>query len=301
MVDEFMIFQDELEEAVAKAAVLPKWLAKPLFLSPVAAMRMKIANRLCRSIVEIWGGKGQPGLWLSAIRQCSRPGGTETISADEAAHLCVGLLFASHKNLAICLAQTVVTLYEDEARGGKWLGRLRAEVESDIGTLTSEADFIQAYLKTERPHTLVHGCLRENLRLTAHSIGALRKVVAPEGWQVQVKGLGSYTVPMGAYVGASHVIPNRDPKYFPEPLRFDPTRFSGGMRGLDEFVYTTFSQGGHKCPGESYSFSLMELLMNLILCRYDLQAVGRLPEIDWSRATLAQRKGVCLFTASPRW
>ena len=54
----------------------------------------------------------------------------------------------------------------------------------------------------------------ETLRLTAHTIGAVRKVVRPEGWTFSTSddsaetGKTSYTVPVGAYVGATHIVPN---------------------------------------------------------------------------------------------
>ena len=75
---------------------------------------------------------------------------------------------------------------------------------------------------------ITNSCL-ETLRVTAHSIGAVRKVVSPVGWKVRadipsmelnVEGEGStsklvqreYVIPYGAYVGASHIVPHRDPE-----------------------------------------------------------------------------------------
>lgn len=79
---------------------------------------------------------------------------------------------------------------------------------------------------------ITNSCL-ETLRVTAHSIGAVRKVVSPVGWKVRAdtpsmelnvegegEGEGSastlvqreYVIPYGAYVGASHIVPHRDPE-----------------------------------------------------------------------------------------
>ncbi len=54
----------------------------------------------------------------------------------------------------------------------------------------------------------------ETLRLTAHTIGAIRKVVSENGWDVTDNSNPdvpvSYHVPCGSYVGASHIVPNVD-------------------------------------------------------------------------------------------
>jgi hypothetical protein len=53
----------------------------------------------------------------------------------------------------------------------------------------------------------------ETLRLTAHSIGAIRKVMPKEGWNLVCCSndsdvIGTYTIPCGSYVGVSHIVPN---------------------------------------------------------------------------------------------
>ena len=42
----------------------------------------------------------------------------------------------------------------------------------------------------------------------------------------------------GTYVGVSHVVPNYDAKTFPEPDKFDPSRYVG--RQYSDLEYTTF-------------------------------------------------------------
>lgn len=69
--------------------------------------------------------------------------------------------------------------------------------------------------------TMLTKSVMETLRLTAHSIGAVRKVISPLGWTVKLqddKDLKStssssrYHIPMGEYVGVSHIVPHRDSK-----------------------------------------------------------------------------------------
>jgi hypothetical protein len=65
----------------------------------------------------------------------------------------------------------------------------------------------------------------EALRLIAHSIGAIRKVIAPEGWVLKCSpdntngsknfnghSRNEFRIPFGSYIGISHVIPHYDQK-----------------------------------------------------------------------------------------
>lgn len=61
-------------------------------------------------------------------------------------------------------------------------------------------------------HPSLKAAVMETLRLTAHTIGAVRKVVSPEGWSVWTTGPDGektkFTIPGGSYVGATHIVPN---------------------------------------------------------------------------------------------
>ena len=64
----------------------------------------------------------------------------------------------------------------------------------------------------------IHNSFQETLRVTAHAIGAIRKVVSGSGWNVKVSGVDGGTtifhVPRGSYVGVSHYLPNVDVSRF---------------------------------------------------------------------------------------
>ena len=52
---------------------------------------------------------------------------------------------------------------------------------------------------------------------------------------------------------------HRNPKYFPDPEKFDPSRFEGA--GPAPFTFVPFSGGARMCPGNE--FARMEILMIL--------------------------------------
>lgn len=150
----------------------------------------------------------------------------------------------------------------------------------------------------------LRACLLEVLRLGAHSIGGIRKVLKEGGWQLTVGGR-QYTIPRGSFVGASHVIPNRDKAVFAEPHRFDPARWlpapTSPQSRFSDFQFTTFSHGVHRCPGEHFGMQAMEMLLVAILSKYTLTAPGAIPPLCMERATLSQRKAPCLLHVSKRW
>ena len=63
-----------------------------------------------------------------------------------------------------------------------------------------------------------------------------------------------YAVPAGSVVMASQQIMHRDPRFFREHYRFDPSRWTPeGSAGLPEFAYFPFSQGARACAGGMFA------------------------------------------------
>eukprot|EP00933_Yihiella_yeosuensis_P070258 TRINITY_DN7798_c4_g1_i1.p1 TRINITY_DN7798_c4_g1~~TRINITY_DN7798_c4_g1_i1.p1 ORF type:complete len:232 (+),score=34.23 TRINITY_DN7798_c4_g1_i1:304-999(+) len=205
---------------------------------------------------------------------------SKPVSSDEAAELAVGLLFAAHKNPAIGAAQCLLLLLEHPDELSVVLEELREDTAKDSRNF-------------EGANTALSRCISESLRLTAHTIGGLRKVVAPEGFNIVTASGKEMHLRHGSYVGLSHFLPNRDVNIFPEPDCFQPSRFAGSKE-FDEYELTTFSQGLHQCPGRRYALQLMELILRKLLQSFDFRiatARQKLPPMSFDRATLAQRAG----------
>lgn len=285
---DFMCFQDLVEDATAKGVVLPEWIATWFVWRPVRLERAKIVARLQRAL-EVTRG-GEQGWWLNSVgklksyadvpalkhmqrgRQCE---GSEVldfsgpVSASDTAELIVGLLFAAHKNPAIGAAQTLLFLLEQPEH--------MQEVQSELAV--------------GAPAGKLALSIKESLRLTAHTLGGLRKVVAPEGFNLKTSQESSFHVPCGEYIGLSHSLPNSDSDTFANPTSFEPGRFHG--RSFDDYEFTTFGQGRHLCPGRQYAERLMELILSELLRRFEFKVEGSLPPPCYERATLAQRAGPC--------
>lgn len=75
--------------------------------------------------------------------------------------------------------------------------------------------------------------------------------------------IGPYKLPAGTYVFFSQYIIQRNPDFFPDPLRFDPERFTPERKaGRSRFAYFPFGGGSRQCIGESFAW--MEAVLSLV-------------------------------------
>ena len=67
--------------------------------------------------------------------------------------------------------------------------------------------------------------------------------------------LGPYRLPAGTTVLMSQFVTHRDPRFFPDPLRFDPERFTPKARAArPRFSYFPFGMGPRQCIGEAFAW-----------------------------------------------
>ena len=129
-------------------------------------------------------------------------------------------------------------------------------------------------------------------RLSAHTIGAVRKVLAKDGVDLPVSNGGApFHVKQGSYIGISHIVPHHNNTVYPNSRVFGPERFTD--RDYTDYELTTFSHGLHRCPGKRLAMLQMKGAIHAILSRYTVSVVAPIPTLDFERATLAQRAAPC--------
>lgn len=90
----------------------------------------------------------------------------------------------------------------------------------------------------------------------------------PPAWSVAREAttdttIGEYAVPRGMQVYLSQYLIQRDPRFYPDPLRFDPSRWlDDHPEPLPRFAYFPFGGGPRVCIGNH--FALMELKLMLV-------------------------------------
>jgi cytochrome P450 len=69
----------------------------------------------------------------------------------------------------------------------------------------------------------------------------------------------------------SPFVTHRDPRWFPEPLRFDPDRFTAGAQARRRrYAYFPFGDGPRVCIGEGFALLEAQLLLATIAQRVGL-------------------------------
>jgi cytochrome P450 len=77
----------------------------------------------------------------------------------------------------------------------------------------------------------------------------------------------------------------RDPRYFPDPLRFDPDRWlSAPAATLPRGIYTPFGGGPRHCIGEQFAWAMMTVVLAEVCRRWELHASPGLKvrEMPWA-------------------
>lgn len=84
--------------------------------------------------------------------------------------------------------------------------------------------------------------------------------------------LGEYYLPARTTVLISQFITHRDPRNFPDPLRFDPDRFSAeGKARRTKFTYFPFGAGARQCIGESFAWMEGVLILATLAQKWKLR------------------------------
>jgi len=315
-IDEFMAFQDRLEDATAAGAVLPRFVAVPLVYRPVAKQRRHLEETIATMVRGAMqqADTAKMGFWLAEILdESSELPPSASLSINQISQLIVGLLFAAHKNVAIGAAQSYLFFVEhqrqqkEDTTTASLSHHFQLQCKDEARRLVETPTAAQ--LEYSASLSLV--CL-ECLRLTAHTIGAIR--TAQRDIHVVRRDHGNIdgnpttkkcpvTIPKGTTIGISHICPhlsNTD-AWGPTPSRYSPEQ-----RELekfnDEYAFTTFSHGTHRCPGKSLAVAMIQYTIALLIDQYDVDFVDptNVPPVSFERATLAQRSGPVLVRIKPR-
>jgi cytochrome P450 len=193
------------------------------------------------------------------------------------------IFLAGHETTANALTWTWYLLSQHPEVEAK----LHEELDTVIGSrLPTTADVPQL------PFTEM--VLAESMRLypPAWALGRL----ATEDYEV-----GGYIVPTGALVLLSQYVMHRDARYFPDPLRFDPQRWTQDAReSRPQFSYFPFGGGTRRCIGEGFAWMEGILLIATLALNWrmrlapdhpvELKPVITLRPKHGMRMTLARRR-----------
>jgi len=142
--------------------------------------------------------------------------------------------------------------YETVANGLTWTWYLLSQNPHVEAKLHAELD---AVLGKRLPTLADYPSLRYTEQIFAESMRLYPPAWAMGRMSTQPVELGPYRIPPGAHFFFSQYIMGRDPQYFPDPLRFDPDRFTPEAKSArPKFAYFPFGGGNRQCIGESFAW-----------------------------------------------
>jgi cytochrome P450 len=108
--------------------------------------------------------------------------------------------------------------------------------------------------------------VKETLRLYSPAPGVFMRQAAED---VQI---GPWLLPKGSLVTLLSSLVQRDPRWFPDPDKFDPDRFAPeAARQMPRGAYFPFGTGPRVCIGNSFASMEMTLILATLLQRYTLR------------------------------
>lgn len=105
--------------------------------------------------------------------------------------------------------------------------------------------------------------------------------------------LGAWHAPAGTVVAVSPLLLHRDPRWFPDPDRFDPGRWLDERRaGVPRHAYLPFGAGPRSCIGEQFAWAEATTVLATIAARYTARTIADHAATPSYRVTLRPAKGL---------
>jgi len=186
---------------------------------------------------------------MQLIIQFFKGSSSKHISMDEIVAQCVIFFIAGYHTTATTLGIATYLLALNQDAQEKVYNEIKEALSLTDGELTYEAVQSMKYLDN---------VISETLRMYSPALRLER--TAEADYELGDTGI---TIPKGMVIGIPVLAMHRDPKFFPEPEKFDPDRFSTeGREQQIPYSYLPFGAGPRNCVG--MRFALMEIKVCLI-------------------------------------
>lgn len=165
----------------------------------------------------------------------------------------LSLLFAGHETAATSITWAAYLL----ASHPEILQKLQAEIDGVLGTETLRLEHLP-----HLPYTKM--VIDETLRLY------------PPAWYTErvaseATSFGDYEITPEITLVISVYASHRDPRFFPDPLTFNPERFNAENIGkIPKHSYLPFSEGVHMCIGNHFALMELQIMLAMIVQSYEI-------------------------------
>jgi cytochrome P450 len=247
---------------------------------PIPIMRRlrRARERLDRTVYtlirERRSGGGEGDDLLSLLVHDSGDG-SPPMSDEQIRDEAMTLFLAGHETTATALTWTWFLL----AHHSDVEARLHEEVDAVVGDRQPTASDLHSLSYTDM-------VLREALRLY------------PPAWLIGRRALAdfevdSYLVPSGAIVILSPYVSHRDARWFAEPERFDPGRWTEEqVADRPRWAYFPFGAGARTCVGEAFAWTEAKLVIATLARRWRFRQADAYQVELHPRVTLRPKGGM---------
>lgn len=229
-----------------------------------------IARR--RALIEL---NSEPPDMLSALLKARDPQTNEPFTDAELHDEILTFIFVGHETTALSLAWTWYLLARNPACEALAVAEARGGVKGDAPNLDELSNL--PYLKN---------VFLESLRLYPPVWGLARQTTK----EVEVRGV---KLPAKTILIAIPYLTHRHPDFWPDPERFDPTRFDPETeKTRPRYAYYPFGGGPRLCIGMGFALLEAQIIMAAVLKRYRLELLPdqKIELALW--ATLRPRHGI---------
>ncbi len=254
--------------------MLPDWVPTPS--SPAISRAVKELDRVIYGLIAERRAAGSDGNdLLSMLLKSKHNGDGRAMSERQLRDEILTLFLAGHETTALTLMWTLTLLAQNPAVEAK----LHEELATAIGDRPVSPDDAARLTYTDQ-------VVRESMRLY------------PPAWvigrqAIEIVEIGGHLIAAGSPVIIPQYIVHRDSRYFPDPTRFQPERWTTEFaNSLPRFAYFPFGGGPRICIGNSFAMLESVLLLASIASRFQLRLAPGHPVVLQPAFTLRPKGGL---------
>ncbi|MGB7979582.1 MAG: cytochrome P450 [Candidatus Nanopelagicales bacterium] len=237
---------------------LPRWVPTP------SQRRYEAArDEVCSAVdaVIARSGRGLPdgsSDLVSLLVHATDPRTGRGLSAQEVRAEALIFVLAGYETTSTALVATLHLLGSHP----QWQERVRAEAQEVLGAVEGRGGPVTAADVDQL--SWAGRCVQEGLRLYAAAPAVAR--VGPLGTSV----LG-YDLPAGAHIFVPIWSVHRDPRWWPEPERFDPARFEpDAVAARHRYAWLPFGGGARACIGTQFAMLEATLAVARVVSAFEV-------------------------------
>lgn len=270
MAESITAFMDAFERLLTSRLPVP--LAWPLPRNRGAHRAVRQLDDVVRKIVAVRraAGPGEDLLWWLLEAKDEQGALDERQLRDEL----VTFLLAGHETTSLALSWTLLLLSQNPAVEE----RLVDELQRVLGSRAPNGDDVPKLEFTRQ-------VIEEGLRVRPPVWGIGREALE----DIELDG---YVIEKGTQIFLTQWVTHHDPRFFPDPERFDPDRWTPERReSIPPCASFPFGAGARKCIGAHFAMLEATLLLASIVQRFHVEALPGAIELQ-PAVTLRPKHGI---------